>query len=59
MLLINELTRVVYSVGVSYQVSLADVTVAGTARSSHSGEVTKDSLLDRTVGVIERSVAVT
>lgn len=44
---------------VSYQLSLLDVMVAGAARSSYSGEVTKDSLLERTVGVIERSVAVT
>lgn len=41
---------------VSQQVRATDV---GAARSSHSGDVTKDSLLERIVGVIEHSVAVT
>lgn len=43
---------------VPYRVSHVDVTVAGAARLSHSGDVTKDSLLERPVGVTEHSVAV-
>lgn len=41
-----------------YQVESRLVTGAVVERSSHSGDVTKDSLLERKGGVVEHSVAV-